>query len=177
MGNAARTLEWTVYLVVELARAGYRRDPRRVLRRRPGRCLCPLPTLRLDPLAGHLAHRKRLDDPGATRATLKQLARLGHAFVVSDEGVALSMVRLAGEPSVELNDPRVSRDVRRVAAASVSGSTDAIAVVSGDSAVLAFQGGMLAHYIYPSRGPGRHPATCSPADRFASHRLRYRTRR
>jgi DNA integrity scanning protein DisA with diadenylate cyclase activity len=119
--------------------------------------------LRLDPLAGHPAHRKRLDDPGA-RATLKQLARLGEVFVVSEEGVALSVVRLPSVPFRDSGDPPVARDVRWGAAASISRATGAVAVVvSEDSAVRVYEGGSLVDESFPGAGPPR-----LSADRFSS---------
>jgi diadenylate cyclase len=103
--------------------------------------------LALDPLRGHHAHLKRVDDPGA-RATSKQLARLGGTFVVSDEDVALSMVRIAGAPSEGSDGSQASWCGRHEAAASISGLTDAVAVVvCEDSAVRMFEGGRIVHEI------------------------------
>lgn len=56
-----------------------------------------------DPLRGHPIHLKLLDERGA-RGTLKQLARLGETFVISDEGVALSVVRV-------FDDGRLVREI------------------------------------------------------------------
>src|SRR5829696_9587110 len=86
-----RVLEQTVALAVEIAREGREGrkigtlfvvgDTEEVLNRsRP---------LILDPLHGHPDEHKKLDDPNV-RETLKELAQLDGAFVVSDEGVVLS---------------------------------------------------------------------------------------
>lgn len=105
--------------------------------------------LRLDPLAGHAPQSERLDDPGA-RATLKQLARLGHAVVVSDEGVALSVVRLPSLPFGGPDDPEVPWGGRLTAAAAITGATGAAAVVvSGDTRVRVFEAGRLAREFRP----------------------------
>lgn len=143
MGSPA--LKLTVSLAVEIAReqgSGRGRVGVTFVVGDPEAVLARLRPLALDPLRGHPAHLKRLDEPGA-RGTLKQLARLGEAFVVSDEGVALSVVRhtsvLSGYPE---DLPASAR--RLYAAASISGLTGAVVVVvSEDSAVRVFDGGRL----------------------------------
>ncbi len=90
----ARVLEQTVALAVEIAREGREGrkigtlfvvgDSDEVLRRsRP---------MILDPLHGHPDENKYINDPNV-RETLKELAQLDGAFVVSDEGVVLSAAR------------------------------------------------------------------------------------
>lgn len=94
-------LQRTVSLAVEIApeeRRGRRRVGVTFVVGNSKEVLARSWPLALDPLRGHPAYLKRLDDPGA-RATLKQLARLGETFVVSDEGAAPSMVRIASAPS------------------------------------------------------------------------------
>src|ERR671915_1621083 len=84
-GVNTRVLEQTVALAVEIAREGREGrkigtlfvvgDTEEVLRRsRP---------MILDPLHGHPNESKRIDDPDV-RETLKELALLDGAFVVSD---------------------------------------------------------------------------------------------
>ena len=86
-----RTLRRVVNLAVEIAREGREGrkigtlfvvgDSEAVLgRSRP---------MILDPLYGHPHESKRIEDPNL-RETLKELAQLDGAFVVSDEGVVLS---------------------------------------------------------------------------------------
>ncbi len=93
-GVNTRVLEQTITLAVEIAREGREGrkigtlfvvgDSEAVLKRsRP---------LILDPLAGHPDEHKRIDDPDV-RETLKELAQLVGAFVVSDVGVVLSAAR------------------------------------------------------------------------------------
>ena len=96
MGSLELTLRRTVSLAVEIAREmrnGRRRVGVTFLVGSSKDVLAHARQLALDPLRGHPDRLKSLDEPG-TQATLKQLARLGETFVVSDEGVVLSMVRL-----------------------------------------------------------------------------------
>ncbi len=46
-------------------------------------------SLILDPLAGHPADHRRVDDPNA-RETLKELAQLDGGFIISGDGIAMS---------------------------------------------------------------------------------------
>lgn len=93
----------------------------------------------LDPLAGHPDGMKRVDDPGIPR-TLKELAQLGGAFVVSDGGVVLSAARYIDTTSEYLDVP-LGLGSRHMAAASVSRRTRAVAVaVSENSMVRVFDG-------------------------------------
>lgn len=147
------TLGRTISLAAEIAheqRNGRGRVGAALLVGNPEEVLARCRPLALDPLRGHPARLKLLEDPGA-RETLKQLARLGHAFVVSDEGVALSVVRLPGVPS---RDAEGSRGNREEAAASISGLTGAVAVVvSEDSAVRVFERGRLVCEISRQKEP------------------------
>jgi DNA integrity scanning protein DisA with diadenylate cyclase activity len=150
VGSLDLTLRRTVSLPVEIAREernGRRRVGVTFVVGNSKEVLVRSWPLALDPLRGHPAHLKRLDDPGA-RATLKQLARLGETFVVSDEGVALSMLRIPGAPSGGSDGSQASWCGRHETAASISGHTAAVAVVvCEDSAVQVFEGGRLVHEI------------------------------
>jgi hypothetical protein len=109
--------------------------------------------LALDPLRGHPDCLKRLDEPGA-RATLKQLAGLGETFVVSDEGVVLSMVRLQCASSGSSDGSKASWCGRHDAAAHISELTGAVAiVVSEDPLVRVFEDGKLVREISPGHDP------------------------
>ena len=102
----------------------------------------------LDPLYGHPHESKRIDDPDV-RETLKELAQLDGAFVVSDEGVVLSAARYIDAVSSHLEVP-LGLGSRHVAAASVSSRTDAVAVaVSESSTVRMFDDGELVAEIVP----------------------------
>jgi diadenylate cyclase len=145
-----RVLEQTVALAVEIAREGREGrkigtlfvvgDSEEVLKRsRP---------MILDPLAGHPDEIKRIDDPDV-RETLKELALLDGAFVVSNEGVVVSATRYIDAISENLSVP-LGLGSRHVAAASVSKQTNAVAVaVSESSMVRMFDDGELVSEIIP----------------------------
>ena len=149
-GVNTAVLEQTVALAVEIAREGREGrkigtlfvvgDTEEVLKRsRP---------LILDPLHGHPDEHKKLDDPNV-RETLKELAQLDGAFVVSDEGVVLSAARYLDAVSDDLNLP-LGLGSRHMAAASVSNQTSAVAVaVSESSMVRVFDNGELISEIIP----------------------------
>jgi diadenylate cyclase len=145
-----RVLEQTVALAVEIAREGREGrkigtlfvvgDSEEVLKRsRP---------MILDPLAGHPDEIKHIDDPDV-RETLKELALLDGAFVVSNEGVVVSATRYIDAISENLSVP-LGLGSRHVAAASVSKQTNAVAVaVSESSMVRMFDDGDLVSEIIP----------------------------
>ncbi len=149
-GVATRVLEEVVALAVEIAREG--REGRKigtlfvvgaseeVLRRsRP---------MILDPLYGHPDESKRIDDPDV-RETLKELAQLDGAFVVSDEGVVLSAARYIDAVSESLSVP-LGLGSRHMAAAAVSKQTSAVAVVVSESSMVRmFDDGELVSEIIP----------------------------
>ncbi len=102
----------------------------------------------LDPLLGHPDERKHIDDPDV-RETLKELAQLDGAFVVSDEGVVLSAARYLDTVSDNLSLP-LGLGSRHMAAASVSHRTGAVSVaVSESSMVRMFDDGKLISEITP----------------------------
>ena len=102
----------------------------------------------LDPLYGHPHESKRMKDPDL-RETLKELAQLDGAFVVSDEGTILSAARYIDATSNHLELP-LGLGSRHVAAASVSSRTEAVAVaVSESSTVRMFDDGELVAEIVP----------------------------
>jgi diadenylate cyclase len=149
-GVNTRTLKKVVQLAVEIAREGREGrkigtllvvgDSEDVIRHsRP---------LILDPLAGHPDEKKRLDDPD-TRETIKELAQLDGAFVVSDEGIVISAARYLDAVSDDLDIP-LGLGSRHVAAASISKQTEAVAVaVSESSVVRMFDDGELVSEIIP----------------------------
>jgi DNA integrity scanning protein DisA with diadenylate cyclase activity len=149
-GVNTRTLRRVVQIAVEIAREGREGrkigtlfvvgDSEEVIRHsRP---------LILDPLAGHPHEKKRLDDPD-TRETLKELAQLDGAFIVSDEGVVLSGARYLDAVSDNLDVP-LGLGSRHMAAASISKQTAAVAVaVSESSVVRMFDDGELVSEIIP----------------------------
>ena len=145
-----QVLERTVALAVEIAREGREGrkigtlfvvgDSEAVLRHSK--------PLILDPLHGHPDESKRIDDPDV-RETLKELAQLDGAFVVSNEGVVVSAARYIDTVSEGVQVP-LGLGSRHMAAASVSKQTNAVAVaVSESSTVRMFDNGELVSEIIP----------------------------
>ena len=88
----------------------------------------------LDPLYGHPDELKRHDDPDC-RETIKELAQLDGAFIVSDDGVFLSAARYINADSEGIELP-LGLGSRHVAAASITRDTESVAVVVSESAVV-----------------------------------------
>jgi DNA integrity scanning protein DisA with diadenylate cyclase activity len=144
------TLREVVTLAVELAREG-----------REGRKIGTLFTIGdhlavmersrpmiLDPLFGHPDRVKRINDPDL-RETVKELALLDGAFVVSDDGIVVSAGRYLDTPAQGIDLP-LGFGSRHVAAAAISNNTRAVAlVVSESSVVRAFDDGELISEIIP----------------------------
>ena len=149
-GVDSAVLEQIIGLAVEIAREGREGrkigtlfvvgDSEEVLRRSK--------PLILDPLLGHPAESKYITDPDM-RETLKELAQLDGAFVVSEDGVVLSAARYIDTVSDQLNVP-LGLGSRHMAAASVSRQTNAVSVaVSESSMVRMFDDGDLISEIVP----------------------------
>ena len=145
-----KNLEPTIELAVEIAREG--REGRRIgtlftfgdadavlARSRP---------LILDPLAGHPEQSRQIRDPNL-RGTIKELAQLDGAFVVSDQGIVISACRYLDAMASDVVLP-FGMASRHLAGASVSQVTDAVAiVVSESSMVRVFDDGKLVAEIIP----------------------------
>ena len=149
-GINTRVLEQAVTLAVEIAREG--REGRKIgtlfVIGDADEVLKSSRPLILDPLAGHPDEAKRIDDPNL-RETLKELAQLDGAFVVSEDGIVVSAARYIDTVSDSLNVP-LGLGSRHVAAASVSHRTGAVAVtVSESSMVRVFDDGELISEITP----------------------------
>jgi diadenylate cyclase len=135
-GVNLQTLELTIRLAVEIAREG--REGRKIgtmfVVSDEAETLRQSSCLILDPLLGHPNERKRLDDPNL-RETVKELAQLDGAFLVSDDGVVLSAARHinASTEGIELS---LGLGSRHVAAASITRHTNAVAVVVSESSVV-----------------------------------------
>ena len=145
------TLEEVVQLAVEIAREG--REGRKIgtlfVVGDTAEVLERSRSLLLDPLFGHgeeLLHISRPD----LRETVKELAQLDGAFVVRADGVFLSAGRYI---DVDLTTPQnflPGLGTRHAAAASISASTNAIAVVVSQSSVVrVFSGGEVRAEIIP----------------------------
>ena len=144
------TLTSVISLAIEIAREG--REGRRigtiftvgaedaVLQR--SRCLI------LDPIAGHPLELLHLGDPNL-RETIKELAQLDGGFVVSGSGHVLSACRYFESTLPGTTQP-LGLGTRHLAAASISASTGALAVVVSESAVVRiFSTGQLMTEILP----------------------------
>lgn len=143
-------LEEVIELAVEIAREGREgrkigtlfviSDTKQVLKRsRP---------LILDPLYGHPDEKKKVCDPDM-RETVKELAQLDGAFVISGDGVVVSAARYINASSRRIELP-LGLGSRHVAAASISRDTQAIAVVVSESAIVRiFNTGKLVTEIIP----------------------------
>jgi DNA integrity scanning protein DisA with diadenylate cyclase activity len=143
-------LEQVITLAVEIAREG--REGRKVgtmftvcdSEAVLGRSKC----LILDPLLGHPDHVKRIDDPDL-RETIKELAQLDGAFIVSDDGVVVSACRYLNASSEAIQLP-LGLGSRHMAAASISKETKTIAVVVSESSLVrVFDHGELVAEIIP----------------------------
>lgn len=102
----------------------------------------------LDPLKGHPDEDKRIVDIGV-RETLKELAQLDGAFVISGAGVAVAACRYlsASADGVELP---LGLGSRHMAAASITRRTRSVAVVVSESSMVRiFDGGELVTEIIP----------------------------
>jgi diadenylate cyclase len=109
----------------------------------------------LDPLGGHPTHVRCVDDPDL-RETVKELAQLDGAFVISGDGVALSAARYLDAPSRQVKLP-LGLGARHMAAASISHQTRAVAfVVSESSVVRVFDGGELVAEVLPGPWLAEH---------------------
>jgi len=118
-------------------------DSEAVLQR--SRCLI------LDPLAGHPDSNKRIDDHDV-RETIKELAQLDGAFIVSNTGVVISACRYINASSQGIALP-LGLGSRHMAAASITKETEAIAVVVSESSVVrVFEGESLSRKSYQSFG-------------------------
>ena len=149
-GINTRVLKQAVTLAVEIAREG--REGRKIgTLFVVGDSEAVLKTSRpliLDPLLGHPDEAKYIDDPNV-RETLKELAQLDGAFVVSDVGVVLSAARYIDAASDNLSLP-LGLGSRHMAGASVSHRTNAVSVVVSESSMVrVFDDGELVSEITP----------------------------
>ena len=102
----------------------------------------------LDPLAGHSDAARQISNPNL-RGTIKELAQLDGAFVVSSAGVFVSACRYLDASTSDVGLP-LGLGSRHLAAASISAVTEAVAiVVSESSPVRIFCHGKLVAEIIP----------------------------
>lgn len=102
----------------------------------------------LDPLKGHPDEDKVVTDANV-RETLKELAQLDGAFVISGDGVAIAAARYLSASAEGVVLP-MGLGSRHVAAASITLRTDAVAVVVSESSMVRiFDDGELVREIVP----------------------------
>jgi len=145
-----KTLEPLLELAIEIAREG-----------REGRRIGTLFTigdaeavmawsrpLILNPFEGHPRNRRHIASADLW-GTVKELAQLDGAFVVSDDGVFLAAGRYLDANAANVNVP-FGLGSRHIAAASISFATSTIAIVVSESSVVrVFQRGALRAEIIP----------------------------
>jgi hypothetical protein len=131
-------LESTVELALEIAREGREgrgpthRDfvypwPRR-------RCARSLAAADSRPLAGHAPARTHITAPDL-RGTIKELAQLDGAFVISESGAVVAACRYLGASAGHIDLP-LGLGSRHLAAASISQRLGIIAIVVSESGVV-----------------------------------------
>jgi diadenylate cyclase len=145
-----QVLEQTISLAVEIAREG--REGRKIgtlfVVGDSGEVTKRSKPLILDPLHGHPEENKQIEDPD-TRETIKELAQLDGAFLVSNTGVVLSAARYIDAASESLDLP-LGLGSRHMAGASISRQTNAVAVVVSESSMVRmFDDGELVSEIVP----------------------------
>jgi diadenylate cyclase len=146
----AEVLKQTVSLAVEIAREG--REGRKIgtlfVVGDSGEVMKRSKPLILDPLQGHPDEDKQIESPDM-RETIKELAQLDGAFLVSNSGVVLSAARYIDAASDSLDLP-LGLGSRHVAGASISQQTSAVAVVVSESSMVRmFDDGELVSEIVP----------------------------
>jgi len=109
----------------------------------------------LDPLAGHAPQATSILD-GNLRGTVKELAQLDGAFVVGDDGTVRAACRYL-DASVEDVELPLGLGSRHLAAASISKTVGALAIVVSESAIVrVFHDGALMAEIIPELWLFRH---------------------
>ena len=102
----------------------------------------------LNPLQGHRPSRRRITSL-ELRGTIKELAQLDGAFVVSDSGIFLAAGRYLDAKASNVDVP-YGLGSRHIAAASISFATNAVAIVVSESSIVRiFESGSLKAEIIP----------------------------
>jgi len=139
----------TLELAIEIAREG--REGRRVgtlfTMGRTADVIASSRALILDPLAGHAPVATHVTDPNL-RGTVKELAQLDGAFVVSEDGIVVAACRYL-DAAVEGIDLPLGLGSRHLAGASISKKLEVIAIVVSESGIVRvfYRGNMAAEII------------------------------
>jgi diadenylate cyclase len=132
----AAVLDALIELAVEIAREG--REGRRIgtlfTLGDEEAVLAKSRPLILDPLAGHPESSRRINDPNL-RGTIKELAQLDGAFVVSGSGVFVAACRYLDTAGAGIEIP-LGLGSRHLAAANTSSVTGAVGIVVSESATV-----------------------------------------
>ncbi len=143
-------LETVIELAVEIAREG--REGRRIgtlfTLGDEQAVLAKSRSLILDPLSGHPEPLRHVSNPNL-RGTIKELAQLDGAFVISRDGVVLSACRYLDALASNVEVP-LGLGSRHLAAANMSAVTNAVGIVVSESSVVRlFCHGKLVGEIIP----------------------------
>ena len=143
-------LESALELALEIAREG--REGRRIgtlfTVGKADAVLAASRALILDPLAGHAPARTHITDSNL-RGTIKELAQLDGAFVISEAGIVVAACRYL-DASVEQIDLPLGFGSRHLAAASISQRLGALAIVVSESGVVrVFHAGHIEATLIP----------------------------
>ena len=132
----SEVLESLIELAVEIAREG--REGRRVgtlfTLGDEEAVLAKSRSLILNPLEGHPESLRDIRDPNL-RGTVKELAQLDGAFVVSTTGVVIAACRYLDAAASPIEVP-LGLGSRHIAAAHISAATRAVAIVVSESAIV-----------------------------------------
>lgn len=149
-GINLKTLEEVILLAIEIAREG--REGRKIgtmfiVSDSVKTLKCSHPLI-LDPLWNHPDEIKHIENADL-RETVKELAQLDGAFIVSDSGIVLSACRYIDASSEGIVQP-LGLGARHMAAASITKHSGAIAVVVSESSVVRiFDDGEIIGEILP----------------------------
>ena len=149
-GVNLETLKQVILLAIEIAREG--REGRKIgtlfVVSDSENTLQRSKAMILDPVWYHPDSQKHISDPNL-RETVKELAQLDGAFIVSDEGILLSACRYINASSEGVHLP-LGLGSRHMAAASISNQTKAVSVVVSESAIVrVFDDGKMISEIIP----------------------------
>lgn len=142
-------LEPLIELAVEIAREG--REGRRIgtlfTLGDEAAVLAKSRALILNPLEGHAEEARRITDRNL-RGTIKELAQLDGAFVVSATGVFIAACRYLDAAASQIDVP-LGLGSRHIAGANISSVTGAIAVVVSESSMVRVfcHGSMVAEIV------------------------------
>lgn len=132
----SEVLESLIELAVEIAREG--REGRRIgtlfTLGDEEAVLSKSRSLILNPLEGHPESVRHITDP-SLRGTVKELAQLDGAFVVSTTGVVIAACRYLDAAASPIEVP-LGLGSRHIAAAHISAATRAIGIVVSESAIV-----------------------------------------